>query len=190
MLHSAHLARRAAFTLVEIMVVVVIIGLLGAVAVPAIRASRNTSVEKLLLNDARQISAAANIWFTESSDPQVSFATLCGASGTIRALSAGTILYEGKKTAKVASPVQSAYAGILLSRPNDAGYPQGRVIALCNPGYSAGASRNPSILAAYDQDSNVLNFAVDTGLLLNKDGKRILSPGVTYATAVDGTDLP
>jgi prepilin-type N-terminal cleavage/methylation domain-containing protein len=49
---------RAAFTLVEIMVVVVIIGLLAAIAIPAFMRSRERSQAARLINDFRQFDSA------------------------------------------------------------------------------------------------------------------------------------
>ncbi len=56
---------KAAFTLVEIMIVVAIIGLLAALAVPGFVKARKQSQGRRILNDARQMDAAIDQWALE-----------------------------------------------------------------------------------------------------------------------------
>src|SRR5215471_12579183 len=65
------------FTLVEIMIVVVIIGLLAAMAIPAFQKVRQSSQDKAVLNNARQLSAAADQYFLENG------ASTCGSSNLV-----------------------------------------------------------------------------------------------------------
>ena len=66
------------FTLVEIMIVVVIIGLLAAMAIPAFQKVRKTSQDKTILNNLRQLSAAAQQYFLEQGVTSVTSANLVG----------------------------------------------------------------------------------------------------------------
>ena len=56
---------KAAFTLVEIMIVVAIIGLLAALAIPGFVKARKQSQGRRILNDARQLDAAIDQWALE-----------------------------------------------------------------------------------------------------------------------------
>lgn len=56
---------RAAFTLVEIMIVVAIIGLLAALAIPGFVKARKQSQGRRIINDARQADAAIDQWALE-----------------------------------------------------------------------------------------------------------------------------
>lgn len=75
------------FTLVEIMIVVVIIGLLAAMAIPAFQKVRTSSQDKAVLNNARQLGAAADQYFLEFGTANVSITSLVGATAYIKSLS-------------------------------------------------------------------------------------------------------
>lgn len=72
------------FTLVEIMVVVVIIGLLAAMAIPGFQKVRRMSQDKAVLNNARQLSAAADQHFLENGVTSVLSANLVGPTNYIK----------------------------------------------------------------------------------------------------------
>ena len=57
---------RAAFTLVEIMIVVAIIGLLAALAVPGFVRARKQSQGRRIINDCRQMDAGIDQWALET----------------------------------------------------------------------------------------------------------------------------
>jgi type IV pilus assembly protein PilA len=66
------------FTLVEIMIVVVIIGLLAAMAIPAFQKVRENSQNKTIVNNLRQLYAAAQQYFLEEGVDSVSSTDLVG----------------------------------------------------------------------------------------------------------------
>ncbi len=72
------------FTLVEIMIVVVIIGLLAAMAIPAFQKVRQSSQDKAVLNNARQLSAAADQYYLENGVSTVASANLVGATNYVK----------------------------------------------------------------------------------------------------------
>ncbi len=74
------------FTLVEIMIVVVIIGLLAAMAIPAFQKVRQSSQDKAVLNNARQLSAAADQFFLENGVSTADIASLVGATNYVKAV--------------------------------------------------------------------------------------------------------
>ena len=74
------------FTLVEIMIVVVIIGLLAAMAIPAFQKVRQSSQDKAVLNNARQLAAAADQYFLENGVSSVAQTGLVGSTNYVKAL--------------------------------------------------------------------------------------------------------
>ena len=58
-------SNKAAFTLVEIMIVVAIIGLLAALAIPGFVKARKQSQARRIINDARQLDSAIDQWAIE-----------------------------------------------------------------------------------------------------------------------------
>ena len=74
------------FTLVEIMIVVVIIGLLAAMAIPAFQKVRQSSQDKAVLNNARQLSAAADQYYLENGVSTVDMPSLVGATNYVKAV--------------------------------------------------------------------------------------------------------
>ena len=74
------------FTLVEIMIVVVIIGLLAAMAIPAFQKVRQSSQDKAVLNNARQLSAAADQFFLENGVSSADQGSLVGATNYVKAV--------------------------------------------------------------------------------------------------------
>ncbi len=74
------------FTLVEIMIVVVIIGLLAAMAIPAFQKVRQSSQDKAVLNNARQLSAGADQYFLENGVSSCASTDLVGATNYVKAV--------------------------------------------------------------------------------------------------------
>jgi type IV pilus assembly protein PilA len=74
------------FTLVEIMIVVVIIGLLAAMAIPAFQKVRIASQDKAVLNNARQLAAAADQYYLENGATTADPTSMIGATNYVKAL--------------------------------------------------------------------------------------------------------
>ena len=75
------------FTLVEIMIVVVIIGVLAGLAIPGFQKVRGASQDKAVVNNARQLAAAAEQYFHEFGEEYVDFTTLVGPTNYVKVFS-------------------------------------------------------------------------------------------------------
>jgi type IV pilus assembly protein PilA len=74
------------FTLVEIMIVVVIIGMLAAMAIPGFQKVRMASQDKIVLNNARQLAAAADQYYLENGVTTVNISGLVGSTNYVKSL--------------------------------------------------------------------------------------------------------
>src|SRR5437764_15472526 len=77
---------KAAFTLVEIMIVVAIIGLLAALAVPGFVKARKQSQGRRILNDVRQMDAAIDQWALENGKKDGDAIDTAGAQTYLKAV--------------------------------------------------------------------------------------------------------
>ena len=68
------------------MIVVVIIGLLAAMAIPAFQKVRQSSQDKAVLNNARQLSAAADQFFLEKGVTTAASISVFGATNYVKAV--------------------------------------------------------------------------------------------------------
>ena len=74
------------FTLIEIMIVVAIIGLLAAMAIPAFQKVCVASQDKAVLNNARQMAAAADQYYLENGATFAASTSLVGPTSYVKAL--------------------------------------------------------------------------------------------------------
>ena len=74
------------FTLVEIMIVVVIIGLLATMAIPAFQKVRETSLEKAIRNNLRQLASGADQYFIENGVTTVLLSDIVGEDAYVGSL--------------------------------------------------------------------------------------------------------
>jgi type IV pilus assembly protein PilA len=74
------------FTLVEIMIVVVIIGMLAALAIPGFKKIRESSQDKAVLSNARQLAAATDQYMMEYGKSTVSISNLVGLTNYVKNL--------------------------------------------------------------------------------------------------------
>ena len=100
------------FTLVEIMIVVVIIGLLAAMAIPAFQKVRQSSQDKAVMNNVRQLSAAADQYFLENGVSTVIQANLVGATNYVKALNTVALEYYPDNFTQGVTITVSSIAGV------------------------------------------------------------------------------
>lgn len=83
-------SNKAAFTLVEIMIVVAIIGLLAALAIPGFVKARKQSQGRRILNDARQYDAAIDQWALENGKVDGATIDVSSTTGACTYVKSGT----------------------------------------------------------------------------------------------------
>src|SRR5438552_10273128 len=117
---------KAAFTLVEIMIVVAIIGLLAALAIPGFVKARKQSQGRRIINDARQMDAAIDQWALEqgkkdgdtvvTSEAATYLKTAWNANDLLGnaygGIAAGTVGPVGTNQVKISATTKSALAGV------------------------------------------------------------------------------
>ena len=74
------------FTIIEVMIVVVIIGLLAMLAIPGFQRMRGVSQDKAVLNNARQLAAAAEQYYHETGESTVDLSSLVGMTNYVKSL--------------------------------------------------------------------------------------------------------
>ena len=116
-------SNKAAFTLVEIMIVVAIIGLLAALAIPGFVKARKQSQGRRILNDVRQMDAAIDQWALENGKSDGATPDTTSPTGAVTYLktawkandllgNAYTIGNVGTNQITISSTTKTALAGV------------------------------------------------------------------------------
>jgi type IV pilus assembly protein PilA len=111
---------KAAFTLVEIMIVVAIIGLLAALAIPGFVKARKQSQGRRIINDARQMDAAIDQWALENGKKDGDTVDTAGAATYLKTAwnvndllqNAYTVGAVGTNQVKISDTSKSALANV------------------------------------------------------------------------------
>ena len=111
---------KAAFTLVEIMIVVAIIGLLAALAIPGFVKARKQSQGRRIINDARQMDAAVDQWALENGKKDGDSVDTTGAATYLKTAwnvndllgNAYTVGNVGTNQVAISATSKSALAGV------------------------------------------------------------------------------
>ena len=98
--------------MVEIMIVVVIIGLLAAMAIPAFQKVRQSSQDKAVMNNVRQLSAAADQYYLENGVSTVAQPNLVGAANYVKALNTVALEYYPDNFTQGVTITVSSIAGV------------------------------------------------------------------------------
>ena len=113
-------SNKAAFTLVEIMIVVAIIGLLAALAIPGFVKARKQSQGRRILNDARQMDAAIDQWALENGKKDTDAVITTSAATYLKTAwptndllnNAYTVGNVGPSQVQIAAATKSALSGV------------------------------------------------------------------------------
>ena len=111
---------KAAFTLVEIMIVVAIIGLLAALAIPGFVKARKQSQGRRILNDTRQMDAAIDQWALENGKKDGDAIDTTGAATYLKTgwkttdllNNSFTVTVVGSTQISIAAATKTALAGV------------------------------------------------------------------------------
>jgi prepilin-type N-terminal cleavage/methylation domain-containing protein len=113
-------SNKAAFTLVEIMIVVAIIGLLAALAIPGFVKARKQSQGRRILNDVRQQDAAIDQWALENGKTDGATIDTVAAASYLKTgwkandllANAFTLATVGTNQIAIATATKTALAGV------------------------------------------------------------------------------